>query len=214
MHSLSDNTSGQSNDQYGGKAKALAELSSAGFNVPPAFVIEPQIFYKNLTPQQRTALESASTAEAFQNILDNLKLKPRFLKKIMAESGKLGTNGARFAVRSSAPDEDSAQHSFAGQLESFLFVSSGDVPQRVLDVWRSAFTDRVCMYRGNNNLSPVPGAPAVLIQRMVHPQVSGVAFSADPVTGRRDITVVASLYGVGTAIVSGECDADTHHVDR
>ena len=214
MHSLSDNTSGQNNGQYGGKAKALAALSNAGFNVPPAFVIEPQIFYKNLTPQQRTALESASTAEAFQSILDNLELKPGFLKKIMAEIGKLGTNGARFAVRSSAPDEDSAQHSFAGQLESFLFVSSDDVPHRVVDVWRSAFTDRVCMYRRNNNLSPVPGAPAVIIQRMVHPQVSGVAFSADPVTGRRDITVVASLYGVGTAIVSGECDADTHHVDR
>ncbi|MGD8668194.1 MAG: PEP/pyruvate-binding domain-containing protein, partial [Desulfobacterales bacterium] len=214
MNLLCDDNTNTKNRQYGGKAKALAELSSAGFDVPPGFVIEPQIFYKNLTSQQRTALESASTAEAFQHILDSLKLKPIFRKKILAELEKLGTNGTRFAVRSSAPDEDSAQHSFAGQLESFLFVSSGDVPRRVLDVWRSAFTDRACMYRRQNNLPPVPGAPAVLIQRMVRPQVSGVAFSADPVTGQRDMTVVASLYGVGTAIVSGECDADTHHVDR
>jgi pyruvate,water dikinase len=214
MNSLTDNKTSTINSQLGGKAGALAELSDAGFNVPPAFVIEPQLFYKNLTPQQRTALESASTADAFQNILENIKLEPKFQKRLLAELGELGANGDRFAVRSSAPDEDSAQHSFAGQLESFLFVATGDVPRRVLDVWRSAFTDRVCAYRRKNNLPPVPTAPAVLIQRMVNPEVSGVAFSADPVTGQRGITVVASLYGVGTGIVSGECDADTHYVDR
>jgi pyruvate,water dikinase len=214
MNSLTGKKASTNNGHLGGKARALAELSIAGFNVPPGFVIEPQIFYKNLTPQQRSALESTSSAEAFQNILKNLKLKLKFQKKLLAELGKLSANGERFAVRSSAPDEDSAQHSFAGQLESFLFVSAGDVPRRVLDVWRSAFADRVCAYRRKNNLPPVPSAPAVLIQKMVNPEVSGVAFSADPVTGQRGITVVASLYGVGTAIVSGECDADTHYVDR
>ena len=140
MHSLNDNTSGQNNGPCGGKAKALTELSGAGFNVPPAFVIEPQIFYKNLTAQQRTALESASTAEAFQSILENVTLRQKFQKKIMAQMANLDTNSTSFAVRSSAPDEDSAQHSFAGQLESFLFVSRDDVPRRVLDVWRSAFS--------------------------------------------------------------------------
>lgn len=214
MNSLTCNKTSKNNGQLGGKARALAELSIAGFNVPPGFVIEPQIFYKNLTPQQRTALEAASSNEAFQNILENLTLKLKFQKEIHAQLKKLGSNGARFAVRSSAPDEDSTHHSFAGQLESFLYVSAADVPHRVLDVWRSAFSDRVCAYRRKNNLPPVSGAPAVLIQRMVNPEVSGVAFSADPVTGQRGITVVASLYGVGTAIVSGECDADTHYVDR
>jgi pyruvate,water dikinase len=214
MNFLTPNKTSKNNGHLGGKARALAELFSAGFNVPPGFVIEPQIFYKNLTPQQRTALESASSDEAFQNILENLKLKLKFQKKLLAELKNLSLNGERFAVRSSALDEDSTLHSFAGQLESFLFVSAGDVPHRVLDVWRSAFSDRVCAYRRKNNLPPVPGAPAVLIQKMVNPEVSGVAFSADPVTGKRGVTVVASLYGVGTAIVSGECDADTHYVDR
>ena len=214
MNSLTANKTSKNKSQLGGKAGALAALSIAGFNVPLAFVIEPQIFYENLTPRQRTALESATTAEAFQNILKNVKLKLKFQKKLLAELGKLGANGDRFAVRSSAPDEDAAQHSFAGQLESFLFVSAGEVPRRVLGVWKSAFSDRVCAYRCKNHLPPVPSAPAVLIQRMVNPEVSGVAFSADPVTGQRGITVVASLYGVGTGIVSGECDADTHYVDR
>jgi len=214
MNPLNGNEKSTNKDQFGGKAGALAELSVAGFNVPPGFVIAPQIFYQNLTRQQRTALEAASGDEAFQDILANLKLKLKFQKQLQAALKKLSANGERFAVRSSAADEDSAQHSFAGQLESFLFVSAGDVPRRVLDVWRSAFTDRVCAYRRENNLAPVPGAPAVLVQKMVNPEVSGVAFSADPVTGQRGITVVASLYGVGTAIVSGECDADTHYVDR
>ena len=214
MNSLNGYKTSTNSDQLGGKARALTELSSAGFNVPPGFVIEPQFFHKNLTPQQRSALESASTAEAFQNILENVKLKLNFQKNLLAELAKLSANGDRFAVRSSAPDEDSTQHSFAGQLESFLFVAAGDVPRRVLDVWRSVFSDRVCAYRRKNNLPPVAGAPAVLIQKMVNPEVSGVAFSADPVTGQRGVTVIASLYGVGTAIVSGDCDADTHYVDR
>ena len=122
MNFLTPNKTSKNNRHLGGKARALAELFSAGFNVPPGFVIEPQIFYKNLTPQQRTALESASSDEAFQNILENLKLKLKFQKKLLAELKNLSLNGERFAVRSSALDEDSTLHSFAGQLESFLFV--------------------------------------------------------------------------------------------
>ena len=213
MNLLNDNKINANTGQLGGKAGALAELNSAGFNVPAGFVIEPQVFYENLTRHQRAALESASSAEAFQNILANIKLKPKIQKEILAQLKKLLVNGERFAVRSSAPGEDSARHSFAGQFESFLFVTANEVAHRVLDVWRSAFSARVCAYRCKNNLAAISGIPAVLIQKMVNPEISGVAFSADPVTGQRGIAVVASLYGVGTAIVSGKCDADTHHVD-
>jgi phosphohistidine swiveling domain-containing protein len=117
-------------------------------------------------------------------------------------------------VRSSASDEDSAQHSFAGQLDSFLFVRPEDVPEKVAAVWRSGFSERILAYRRENGLPLLPQPPAVLVQRMVNAEVSGVAFGADPVTGRRGIAVVSALYGLGTALVSGECDADAYHVDR
>jgi pyruvate,water dikinase len=117
-------------------------------------------------------------------------------------------------VRSSAGDEDCAQHSFAGQLESFLFVEPAEVPEKVAAVWRSAFSERILAYRREHGLSVSPQPPAVLVQRMVDSEVSGVAFGADPVTGRRGVAVIAALYGLGTALVSGECDADSYEVDR
>src|SRR5207302_1791211 len=118
------------------------------------------------------------------------------------------------AVRSSASDEDGVQHSFAGQLDSFLFVPAAEVPEKIAAVWRSGFSDRIVAYRREHSLCLVPRAPAVLIQRMVRADVSGVAFGADPVTGRRGVAVIGAVFGLGTALVSGACDADTYHVDR
>src|SRR5213078_1024244 len=116
--------------------------------------------------------------------------------------------GAPVAVRSSASDEDGAQHSFAGQLDSFLFVAAPDVPAKVAAVWRSGFSERLLAYRREHNLTPMPRPPTVLVQRMVQADVAGVAFGADPVSGRRGVTVVSAVFGLGTALVGGEADAD------
>src|SRR5206468_2930258 len=86
--------------------------------------------------------------------------------------------------------------------------------ERVAAVWRSGFSDRILAYRREHGLAPAPRPPAVLVQRLVRADVSGVAFGADPVSGRRGVAVVAAIYGLGTALVSGACDADTFHVDR
>ena len=81
-------------------------------------------------------------------------------------------------------------------------------------VWRSGFSPRIVAYRRQHGLDLAPKPPAVLVQRMIDACVSGVAFSADPVSGRRGIAVVSALPGLGTGIVSGECDSDTWQVDR
>src|SRR5262249_22495281 len=135
-------------------------------------------------------------------------------QEIAAALDELCPNGELVAVRSSASDEDGAMYSFAGQLDSFLFVPCGDVPSKVAAVWRSGFSERIVAYRKEHGLDETPRPPAVLVQRMVDADVSGVAFGADPVSGRRSIAVVGALFGLGTALVSGECDADTYHVDR
>src|SRR5262249_27419683 len=133
--------------------------------------------------------------------------------KIAAALAELCPNGETVAVRSSASDEDGAQHSFAGQLDSFLFVPPAEVAGRVADVWRSGFGERVVAYRREHGLPLLPRAPAVLVQRMVDAAVAGVAFGADPVSGSRRIAVVSAVYGLGTALVSGDADADTYRVD-
>jgi rifampicin phosphotransferase len=195
--------------ELGGKGRSLAELS-VGFQVPKWFSLTPAAFDASLSPQLREAL-AAGGAPA--GLLASVAPSADVLKQLREALAELCPDGGLVAVRSSAADEDGAQSSFAGQLESYLFVTPELVANRVADVWRSAFGQRVMAYRRERGLSGAGSAPAVIVQRMIDADVSGVAFSADPVSGRRDLAVVGALYGLGTALVSGECDADTFHVD-
>lgn len=122
--------------------------------------------------------------------------------------------GDLFAVRSSAAGEDSAEHSFAGQLESYLFVRRSLVAGKIEAVRASGMTPRVVVYRRQRGLNGPPPVPAVIVQEMIDADCAGVAFSADPVTGRRDVAVVSAVPGLGSALVSGEADADVFKVGR
>jgi len=106
------------------------------------------------------------------------------------------------------------EHSFAGQLESYLFVAPSQVARRVIDVWRSGLSESILSYRRERGLNTSLQPPAVIVQRMINAEAAGVAFSADPVTGRRSVAVVSAVYGLGSSLVSGESDADTFKVSR
>jgi len=196
----------------GGKARALADLSRAHFPVPRWFVILPETFNSSLSPEIKDALSTATDAESLRAAISSLQPSPAVFQALQRAFSTLCEPHELVAVRSSAVDEDGAQHSFAGQLDSYLYVTADQLPKRVADVWRSGFGERLIAYRIANGLPLVPPPPAVLVQRMIDSDASGVAFGADPVTGRRSIAVVGALYGAGTALVSGECDADTYHV--
>jgi pyruvate,water dikinase len=198
----------------GGKARALARAERAGLPVPAWFALSAAAFVDSLTPEQRTALQTATDATALGSVLDTVSLAPAIVAAVSEAVGRLSPGGELVAVRSSASDEDGTEHSFAGQLESFLNVSPAHVPEKVRAVWQSGFTDRILAYRREHGLPPLPRAPAVLIQRMVSPRAAGVAFGADPVSGRRGVAVVSAVPGLGSAVVSGEADADTWLVDR
>ena len=134
------------------------------------------------------------------------------MKEVTEQFAALDGELRYVAVRSSGVQEDGVEHSFAGQFDSFLFVTRENLPARIVDVWRSGFNERLLAYRRENKLQGLPQAPAVLVQAMVDSEVSGVAFSADPVTGRRSVAVVSGLRGLGTALVGGDADADTWRV--
>ena len=118
-----------------------------------------------------------------------------------------------FAVRSSGSTEDGAAHSFAGQFSSFLNVPAADVGRRISDVRASARSEAVLGYCREHGLA-APGKPAVLVQRMVAARFAGVAFSADPVSGRRGVVVISAVAGLGEKLVSGEADGETWQVGR
>lgn len=121
--------------------------------------------------------------------------------------------GERFAVRSSGIAEDGAETSFAGQFDSFLEVAPTQVLGKISEVLASAGSERVRRYCVEHGL-PLPVPPVVLVQRMISPRWAGVAFSADPVTGRRAVAVVNAVEGTAEKLVSGETDGRCWNVDR
>ena len=123
---------------------------------------------------------------------------------------KLGTGP--FAVRSSARQEDGAQHSHAGQFDTLLNVPAHAVEDAARQVWKSGFSETVATYRALKSQTGAEG-PAVIVQRMIDAQAAGVAFSADPVTGRRDRVVVSAIAGLGERLVSGEEDGEDWTID-
>ncbi|MBA2380826.1 MAG: hypothetical protein H0V73_01830, partial [Chloroflexi bacterium] len=165
----------------GSKAATLGRLRAAGFPVPDGFVVSGLAVSGLERPEIRGAVAAA---------LDTLGSGP-------------------VAVRSSAAAEDLADASFAGQYESVLGVNGlEDVLAAIGDVLRSAESERVARYRSGKDTDGASSAVAVLVQRMVPAEVAGVAFTADPVTGDRDVVVVSAVRGLGDRLVSGEAGAD------
>ena len=172
-------------NRFGNKGLRLAQLASAGFDVPDFFVVGPGDF-----PAAEIKIEITNAMR------------------------RLCPDGAPVAVRSSSLDEDGTENSFAGQLDSFLNVSGTDVVEKVVDVFRSACSERIRSYRQSQGIDGDVQNPAVIVQRMIDAEVSGVAFAADPVTGDRDIAVVAATRGLGENLVSGEVQGDTWRIGK
>ncbi|MGE0384350.1 MAG: PEP/pyruvate-binding domain-containing protein [Gammaproteobacteria bacterium] len=201
-------------ENAGAKAAALARMIGAGLPVPAFFVLRRDAFDASVAPPAREALAAAVPRGAVDSARAGLAPVPEVTDELRAAVAILGIPGDTFAVRSSALGEDAADHAFAGQLESRVFVPAAEVDAAVGRIWASGFGDRLRAYRHAHGIEGDPAAPAVIVQRAVHGDFSGVAFSADPVSGRRAIAVVSAVAGAGDALVSGAANADTWFVDR
>ncbi len=114
-----------------------------------------------------------------------------------------------YAVRSSATAEDLEAASFAGQQDTFRnIIGKESVLKHIRKCWASLFTDRAVIYRMKNGVDHRTVALAVVIQKMVFPQASGILFTADPATSNRKIVAIDAGFGLGEALVSGRTDPD------
>lgn len=118
-----------------------------------------------------------------------------------------------YAVRSSALQEDGAEHSHAGQFASLLNVAREGVETAIAHVAASGQQEGLAAYRATRGLEGAGDGPAVIVQRMVPASHAGVAFSADPVSGRRDRAVISATQGLGDRLVAGEIDGSTWWLD-
>ncbi len=198
----------------GGKARALAHAARAGFKIPAWIVVPPNAVERLLAPGARDRLMGRDKGESAKEALTSQSLSTEAVEELLAIVRQELPGVTRFAVRSSALDEDSRTHSFAGQLDSFLDVPLADIPRRIIDVWKSGFSERVYLYRQQNRLSLPPPVPAVIVQEMVPAEAAGVAFSVDPVSCRSGTALVAAVRGLGDKLVSGESNSDNFEVSR
>jgi phosphohistidine swiveling domain-containing protein len=209
---------GESDDrrELGGKAWRLNALRHSGLPIPEWFVVSPRAFSASLAPAERASLGNQATdlGASAQSAVADLQIARDVALEVSEALRALCPEGQRVAVRSSADEEDGARRSCAGQLNSFLFVAVDEVLDRLALVWTSAFSERFVAYRRATGLSLPRCAPAVLIQRMVDADAAGVAFGADPMSAGQDVAVISAVYGLGSSLVSGECDADTFRVSR
>lgn len=218
-----DSTKHFAKKESGGKGYNLYLLSRHGINVPSFITLPPHFFIefkkeafledyllKILSDEKLTLLEMS------ENIKNKIMSSP-FSENMESQLKVIyqTLNKSLISVRSSALDEDSALHSFAGQLSSSLYIS--DFKHTLLaikDCWASAYSERSLHYRKINNLEMKNIKVAVILQEMIDPDKSGVLFTCNPVKGRNDQVFINSVYGVGEGLVSGLLDADTYILSK
>lgn len=218
----------------GGKGANLAELVRAGFTVPPGFIVTTDAYRLFVEANQiQSRILDLAESISLQNLagLDTISAEIRALfeagvmpSEIMEEvASAYGTYGTMrpldptspsVAVRSSATAEDLPGLAFAGQQDTYLNVIGEKVLlDAVRRCWGSLWTGRAMAYRARNHIQPYEVALAVVVQEMVQAEVSGILFTANPVTGRRDEMVIDGSFGLGEAVVSGIVEPDNYVVN-
>lgn len=211
----------------GGKGANLGELSKiAGIRVPDGFCVSTEVFGRVMaeTPSISGLLDQLSLLKADDRsrIAElSSEIRAAIAGAIIPEGieaeithflAKLGENDS-YAVRSSATAEDLPTASFAGQQDTYLnIIGKAEILKHIRKCWASLFTDRAVAYRIQNGFDHRRVQLAVIVQKMVFPQASGVLFTADPVTSNWRVLSIDASFGFGEALVSGLVNPDTHRV--
>lgn len=215
----------------GGKSANLGEMIAAGFPVPGGFVVTAHAYYtfikeNNLDTKIKHLLGTIDydnpdsinqVASNIRKIIKNAKIPHEIAQEVFREYEKIGGSfkDAYVAIRSSATSEDSKEASFAGQQETFLNIK-GDaaVLHSIRDAWASLFNARAVYYRHENKLDRSKSGIALVVQKMVASESSGIMFTIDPVENDKTKVVVEAIYGLGEYIVGGKVTPDHFKVDK
>ena len=209
----------------GGKGANLGELSHAGLHVPPGFVLTTRAYgafvESNDIGEEIVGRASAARAEdpaAFEEVAEGIralfssgKVPEEMAHEIRAAYEEMSEDAATpVAVRSSATAEDLPGASFAGQQDTYLNVRGAEtLLEAVKNCWASLWTARAMAYRAHEGIDPATVSLAVVVQRMVEAEAAGTLFTADPVSGQRDRTIINAAWGLGEAVVGGQVTPDT-----
>jgi protein-tyrosine-phosphatase/phosphohistidine swiveling domain-containing protein len=216
--------------RVGGKAAKLGEISEvvarAGGEVPPGLALTVDAYRRFLSESgiadklERVASDpelspDERAARARKLILDAPLLETSGVgKEIVAALMAEGLGKTMLAVRSSAVDEDGADAAFAGAGDTHLYVTPSELLPHVKEIWASLWNPRALLYRQTKGLATTNLAQAVVVQAMADSEVSGVAFTQDPVSGDSSRLIVNAAFGLGEGVVSGRVAPDQFVVGK
>ena len=211
-------------DLAGGKAVGLARLMAAGFSVPPGLCITTEAYRQTL---QASGLresdiwpmvcrlpdrERSSALASYRNRIRGIEISQPASQWLTTLETLRRPPGERWAVRSSATNEDTTQASFAGLYRTHLGITLSEIETAIKDLWTSLWEERVVDYMARQN-HQAPPRMAVLLQPMVAAKTAGVGYSIHPVTGRRNQVMINAIPGLAAPLVGGTITPDQYVVE-
>ena len=213
----------------GGKGANLGELCKIdGIHVPEGFCISTDVLNRMMdeTSSMKTFLDQLSRLKAedsakiselsheIRRVIEGKPIPEDVIEEISGFLSKFGEEDP-YAIRSSSTAEDLPSASFAGQQDTYLnIVGRKEILKHVSKCWASLFTERAITYRIQNGFDQRKVHLAVVVQKMVFPQVSGIMFTADPITSHRKILSIDASFGLGESVVSGLVNPDIYKVQE
>ncbi len=215
----------------GGKGANLGEMVSFDIPVPPGFIVTAEAYYQfldenKLKPKIGEILKQvdASDPQSFQEVSEKIKklilngkIPKEIADEVVKDYLKLGSlfKQSLVSVRSSATAEDLPTASFAGQQATFLNVQGeASVVDSVRQCWASLFEPRAIFYREEQGFDHLKVGIAVIVQKMVQSETSGVMFTLDPLSNQKNRIVIEAIYGLGELIVQGAVSPDHYLLNK
>lgn len=173
----------------GGKAFNLSKLIRKGICVPDAIVLSDKYFIHLL--ERNGVLKDFNKLK--KDMKNNINRIVELLDKIdkdLLDVDKLLPSADYYAVRSSGGQEDGKKYSFAGQHESILFCDNIDsIRDAIISCWKSFYSDRAYLYRNKMGVPLHDIMGGVIVQEMIISEWSGVIFSRNPVSGKKEFVI-------------------------
>lgn len=214
----------------GGKAANLGELTQNGFNVPMGFcVTSNSLSYLVEENHLQKKIDSIIATFTFENFKDSeeksakirdliiqAKIPSDLLQEIHDAVAQLNTPSPPFvAVRSSVAVKDSEISSFPGMMDTYHYIKGeAEIIDHIKQCWASLWTNRAIITRYRKGIDQNKGLIAPVVQKMVHSDVAGVMFTANPITNSREEIVIEANWGLGESVVSGKSMNDFYLMDK
>jgi pyruvate,water dikinase len=216
-------------EEAGGKAANLSEMTQLGFPVPPGFcVTSPSLEYHVEANGLVSKIDEIVASFDFEDY-DGMEQKTAEIRDLiydapipadlMAEiegaiQDLVGTDDAFVAVRSSVSVKGSTITSFPGMMDTYHYLKSNEIVDNIKKCWASLWTTRATYNRNHKGVDQKLGLISAIVQRMVFSEISGILFTANPITSAREEIVIEANWGLGESVVSGKSMNDFFVIDK